>query len=1164
MPEPPGGGDYPERIVETQDSGLAAPDRRVPTPEARHRKLAGTLASAPPPEAAADVSDAPPAPAPPGGSPRRSRPLHVGGAGGDEVPEMAPYDLGPDDTGVVAAVPEVAPAVVAVVVTHDPGPWFRDTLAALAAQTYPNLSVLVVDAGSANDPTPVVAEVLPTAYVKRLEHNPGFGPAANEVLDLVDGAAFYCLCHDDIAPDPDAVRQLVEEAFRSNAGVIGPKLVDWDDPRILQQVGVAVDKAGVLAPYADPGELDQEQHDAVRDVFAVPSACTLVRADLFAAIGGYSPDIARHGEDLDLSWRSHVAGARVMVAPAARVRHREADHERGTDTDQVRLRARHRIRTLLTCYSRASLLWIVPQAVVVSLLEAVYGLVAGRTERSRAELDGWWWNFRQLSSLRARRRQLQAVRRVPDREIRNLQTRGSARVSAFIRGQLAAGDDQLRIMARRRRRSDPGRSGPRRVGVAAIVGVAIVLLAGSRGLLFGDLPAVGEFARFSHGPIDLLQSWWSGWRDVGLGATGGAPAGMGAFGLLGLVFFGAVGVLRKVAILAMLPLGAWGSWRLARPIGSSGSRAVALIVYVAIPVPYNAIAQGEWGALVTWAFAPWLLLGVCRAAGVAPYGRRGMPAATADTAATRPTRPLAAQSLGLGLAVAVAALVAPAAALALVVIAVGVVVGSLVVFRLSGSLRVVIATVGGLAVAGVLHLPWLLGFVHDGRQLGVLTGPRSAVGGSLPFAHLLRFESGPLGAAPLGWAFLVVAALPLLIGRGWRLEWAVRGWTVALAAWGLLWAGQAGWLHAALPTPDVLLAPAAAGLSLAAALGVAAFEVDLPSYRFGWRQLASVVAAAGLVAGVLPTLGAAVDGSWKLPSSGFEDTLSFIQSEAHKDPFRVLWVSDPDDLPVAGWRLDDHLSYGTSNQGLPSLGDRWANPWPGSSAQLGAAIRMALRGDTAQLGHLLAPLGVRYLAVPSQIAPLPSSVHHRPPPAALTAALDDQLDLQPLNALNPAITVWVNRAWRPTPVVLPAGSVADGSQLGDATRLVEPTQRTPLAWASDRRSAHGTIAEPGQLLVDQADDAGWKLRVDGTSMARSEAFGAVQRYDVTKSGSASLHYDTPVGWMLLAIGQVALWILLIVLWRRANGADRRRERREVQLPVPRTAADPVRERMWHQ
>src|ERR1700683_2547461 len=62
-----------------------------------------------------------------------------------------------------------APAVVAVVVTCDPGWWFEEALTSLATQDYPNLSVLVIDSASEEDPTSRVAEVIPGAFVMRLE-----------------------------------------------------------------------------------------------------------------------------------------------------------------------------------------------------------------------------------------------------------------------------------------------------------------------------------------------------------------------------------------------------------------------------------------------------------------------------------------------------------------------------------------------------------------------------------------------------------------------------------------------------------------------------------------------------------------------------------------------------------------------------------------------------------------------------------------------------------------------------------------------------------------------------------------------------------------------------------------------------------------------------------
>ncbi|HSH23888.1 MAG TPA: glycosyltransferase family 2 protein, partial [Acidimicrobiales bacterium] len=330
--------------------------------------------------------------------------------------------------------PSHAPPVVAVVVTHDAGPWLEDCLASFGAQDYPNLSVLVIDAASAVDPLPRVAAALPSAYVRHLDGNPGFGAAANEVLNAVDGSSFYLFCHDDVLLDRSAVRALVEEAFRSNAGVAGPKLVCWGRPEALLQVGLSADKTGVLTPLVERGELDQEQHDRVRDVFAVPGACTLVRSDLFATLGGFDPAITFLGDDLDLCWRAHVAGSRVVVVPAARAQHREAFSARRGVENRRRLFARHRLRTMLTCYGAFHLLRVVPQAVVLTLVEAVYALAAGQVTQSLDVLGAWSWNLRRLGGLRRRRRQLRAVRGLGDAEIRRLQGRGSVRVTGFLRG----------------------------------------------------------------------------------------------------------------------------------------------------------------------------------------------------------------------------------------------------------------------------------------------------------------------------------------------------------------------------------------------------------------------------------------------------------------------------------------------------------------------------------------------------------------------------------------------------------------------------------------------------------------------------------------------------------------------------------------------------------
>ena len=68
-----------------------------------------------------------------------------------------------------------APAVVAVVVTTGPGPGLEATLASLVAQEYEELSILVVANGDFDDVPNRVAAVAPSAFVKMLDDNRGYG-----------------------------------------------------------------------------------------------------------------------------------------------------------------------------------------------------------------------------------------------------------------------------------------------------------------------------------------------------------------------------------------------------------------------------------------------------------------------------------------------------------------------------------------------------------------------------------------------------------------------------------------------------------------------------------------------------------------------------------------------------------------------------------------------------------------------------------------------------------------------------------------------------------------------------------------------------------------------------------------------------------------------------
>jgi GT2 family glycosyltransferase len=1046
----------------------------------------------------------------------------VSGDPPDGGERLRPADL-PGATAATLAAPTVddIPPVVALVVTHNPGVWFEDTLASLARQDYPRLNVLVVDAGSDVDPSDRVHAELPDASVRRVADDAGFAVAANESLDLLAGVPFLLICHDDVVLDPSAVRILVEEAYRSNAGIVGPKLVSASDPNVLLEVGRLIDRYGAPHTGIEPGEVDQEQHDAVRDVFYVSSATILVRADLFRALSGFDPTTYPGAEDLDLCWRARLAGARVLVAPDARVRHRQAatERERGDQRALTRATARSRVRTVLTCYSLWSLVRVVPIGLVLAFGEAAVSIVTRRRGGARAALGAWWWNLRNLSSIRRRRRRVQARRRIHDGELRDLQVHGSAQVRTYLVHHLHTEERLQAIGAAGRTAVDAASTGAREpVAIVAVLMLAVFLL-GSRALLFEGVPAGGSLARWP-GVFDLLEAYGSGWRYTGMGSSAAAPPAFVFMAGLAAPLLGAVGLARTLLIVGAIPVGAIGAYRLARPhVASATPAAVTAIAYAINPVPRNAIAVGRLGPLVLFALGPFLLALVVRAAGgsgrVRSYGQLflGLAVLTAITTAFF-------VPAGLWLAAASAAMLA----------------ASLFVGAPMLGLRMIGATAVAIAGGLVLLFPWTIElFGGDASSLGFDLRPE------LGLSDVLRFESGPNGAGWAAWGLLAAAALVLAIGTGTRLVWAGRAWMMALVGFAAAWLPARFEPDRSVPAPEGALLLAALGIAFAIGLGVAALvEGDLRRYRFGWRQPVVAIAGVGVVLSLFAFTADSVDGRWHAPSRDWEEALGFLRGEASAGGFRMLWIGDPDVLPSDPVVTPGGVGFVLTRDGPGDARALYPAPEQDADEVVAEAIDLVGEARTNRLGHLLAPMGVRYIAVPSRNGP--GSETEAAPPAGVTAGLDGQIDLAHLRT-DPDVVLYENVAWAAT-----RADVEDGDDVPlDSRDPLRAALRTDLAGAEPLAGpvSDSDPAPPGTVLWSEASDGDWKAQSGGETLEHVEPFGLTNGYVLPERGSVSITYEGQGRRYAVLAAQAGLWVLVVVLWwfaRPRGGRDHDRDR----------------------
>ena len=1007
-------------------------------------------------------------------------------------------------------------------VVHQPGPWLEEALDALAAQDYGNLKSLFLVAGEAGDVPSRIRERVPNAFVRAVEGNPGFGAAANEVLRLVEGDnGFFCFLHDDVALEPGAIRLLVEELYRSNAGIVGPKLVTWSYPGILQHVGLAVDRFGEIDPIVEPGEVDQEQHDAVRDAFALPSACLLVRADLFRAIGGFDPSIEYYGDDVDLCWRAHLGGARVVVVPAASARHREQLAERRPDLRHTSLATRNRMRTVATLTGASRLPLVSVQLVLVTLAETIVGVLTGRFRAVGASLLSLLGMVPRTPAFFARRRSLLGLREVPDTEVAGLQLRGSARLTNYLRSRESRQVDPFSTTERRWRQT--AGSAP----ALAWLAVGILALVGSRNIITDGAPRFGEFLAFPSSPGGMVGDYLSGWSGHGLGSSTAVPTGVAlvAVASVGTLFH--MGLLHTLLIIGLLFAGYLGMWRLASLYPTARARVAALVVYAAVPLPAHLLATGRWAALACYGATPWALHLLRRLAGMETSGSRH-DEDVEHSVVVSPQR-FVRWAAQLALLTAATVAFAPAFALLLVGSAVLIALGTVVVGGSNrAALTVLGAAVGAVIVGFFANLPWSLSLFGSDGWTSIVGVPVTS-SRSLGLGNLARFLDDGGGLAALAVVLFLPVVVAPVVARAWRFTWAVRAALLVFGFGGLAVLDDHSSLPFRMPEPGVLLVPVAIGVALAAACLAAAFQDDVLGGSFGWRQPLGLLAGVSVALGVVPGVINVADGSWDMPSRTLVSVLGQLPSDPAEGDYRVLWIGDPRAIPVAASTYQPGIGYAITDDGDLTLQEYWGGRPSATETEVADAMRQMAAGVTLRGGRLLAQYGIRFVIVPVADGANGTIGAPLPTPVGLVDVLDDQLDLAAPLTKPPNYLIYENTAYTPTRSILTeSGAAASREAGGVALSRSELTGSQPFAvGAADRGPAVGPVPA-GTLHVAVPFDEHWKLTVDGVEVPGRRAFGATLAFDIPSAGAARLTYDTPATRMVWVVLQALLWLVMMI------------------------------------
>jgi GT2 family glycosyltransferase len=283
------------------------------------------------------------------------------------------------------------PDATIVITTRDRCDELAPAVETALAQRGVDIEVLVIDDGSRDGTSAMLADRYPTVRVDRTEHSLGLIKQRTRAARLARSPIIVSIDDDARLVSEHTVAQTLEDFDHERVGAVAIPFLD-----VRQQ--------GTVARQVAP------DRDGRWVTHAYIGTAHALRRDLFLALGGYRGSLVRQGEEFDYCLRMLAAGRVVRLGRADRLEHHESP--RRPLADMFRLSTRNEL--LRTFY-----LVPLPQAVLVAVKQVLGNVDAARRHGlGRAGLRGVWNAAVMAAHTRGERRPVSATVFRADRELR--------------------------------------------------------------------------------------------------------------------------------------------------------------------------------------------------------------------------------------------------------------------------------------------------------------------------------------------------------------------------------------------------------------------------------------------------------------------------------------------------------------------------------------------------------------------------------------------------------------------------------------------------------------------------------------------------------------------------------------------------------------------------
>jgi len=321
--------------------------------------------------------------------------------------------------------------MVSILMPNYNGVWYvgaddlKDILESFMLADYPNAELLFIDNGSQDNSVEVATEVgnrlkeKASVKLKVLRfRSEGYTHGCNMALRIAKGDYIVIVNNDEKVSDRTWLKKLVQVCEkRKEIGACFGKKLKWNEPRIIDSIGLSLNKAGFVRQIGF-NEEDKGQYDKEIKMFIYQTPVA-IKSKVLEEIGGlFDRNYVLLYTDVDLSWRILMADYILVYTPEVVVYHKRSATIKNLPVKYVTFHGRkNAIQTLIKNYEFKNIIKWLPLQLTIYIGSIFYYLSIRRLDHAEATLRAILWNLKNFRSVWMKRMYIQKHRRIPDKEI---------------------------------------------------------------------------------------------------------------------------------------------------------------------------------------------------------------------------------------------------------------------------------------------------------------------------------------------------------------------------------------------------------------------------------------------------------------------------------------------------------------------------------------------------------------------------------------------------------------------------------------------------------------------------------------------------------------------------------------------------------------------------